>query len=181
MRVLVVGAGLIGIAYRGASRQSPGSGASRSRITFWTLRRGAPDRAPSRTRRMLSAMNSGFPPVQIIDDHDVGFPASGLSERALDALVETEPGRGALSSINGDRRRSQPAQHLHPRPQRRRAFALPAGPPRHHRPGSALGYFPRQSSLAHTWLPGQQNDAAEPRRSLCDQRIENGEPMPVRG
>ena len=60
------------------------------------------------------------------------------------------------------------------RPERRRTFALPASPPRHHRARDPLSGFPRQPGLADTRLPGQQHDAAGPGGSLCHQRIENG-------
>lgn len=54
------------------------------------------------------------------------------------------------------------------------ALALPAGPPRNHRSGRPLRCLAGQASLTHPRVPGKQNNAADPSRSLRDQLIENG-------
>ena len=113
--------------------------------------------------------------VQVIDDDQLRRGCCLLPERVPDALVQAVPGGGALGGPGGDPGPAEVTQHLHPRPQRRGALALPAGAPRHHRAARAFGGRPGQPGLADTGLPGEQHDPAGPGFSLRDQRIEDGE------
>lgn len=112
--------------------------------------------------------------MQVVDDHQLRLVRGLVGQHALDPLVQSEPGRRAVGGARGDPRAARPAQHLQPRPQRRGALALPAGAPRHLRPGGAPGAGPGQVGLAHARLPGQQHNATSPGRGLPDQRVQDG-------
>jgi hypothetical protein len=112
--------------------------------------------------------------VQVIDHYEVRDVSGRIPQRVPDPLVEAEPRRRAFRRVHGDRRLSQPAQHLQPGPQRGRAFALPAAAPRHRRAGGTLRGFPGQAGLAHARIPGEQDETARSGGRLRGQRIENG-------
>ena len=71
--------------------------------------------------------------VQVINHHDLRGGRGRIPQRLPDPLEQLKPGSRPATRPSGDRLPAEPAQHLHPRPQRRRPFTLPARPPRHHR------------------------------------------------
>ena len=112
--------------------------------------------------------------VQVINHHDLRGSRGRVPQRLPDPLEQLKPGSRPATCPSGDRLPAEPAQHLHPRPQRRRPFTLPARPPRHHRTACPPSGLPGQPGLADTRLPAQQHRTAGPRSRLRGQRIKNG-------
>ncbi len=112
--------------------------------------------------------------VQVIDHHDLRGGRGRIPQRLPDPFEKLEPGSRPIRRPRGNHLRAEPAQHLHPRPQRRRPFALPARTPRHHRAACPPGSLPGQPGLTDTRLPAQQHHTAGSPGRLGGQRIENG-------